>query len=262
MSVELRPGELYELPCPGAPASHLKVGDKVPSGQNAVAVVTKLSEGKIEVGFLKAGAFDLEYPCASGMEKLAFKIELPKESNKLKKFEPLAPFGMEYPAWIVWLILGFIALCGSAAVYVFWSKRRKEQKLVVKKRELTLEEKLLVRTNPKAREALLAESQAAKVRFIYEETTTLFRAYLEERLKLQTEYFTSKELMSYIRTAGGVRELDAQKMAQLEGLFVRAEQVRFAGYQPSREERERFLTDITELFQLFEKRRMNEVQPS
>ncbi|MBP7845278.1 MAG: hypothetical protein KA116_10710 [Proteobacteria bacterium] len=256
------PGKLIDLKCPDGLAPGMHVGQRLPNLEKALAVVVSIHDKTMQVGFLKAGELTLDYPCANSQQQISVKIELPKDADKIKKFDPLNPFEIAYPGWIFWLVVGILVLFASGAAYIFYRKGAHVKKQKVKKREATIEEKIRMRMGNAAIELFLTETQQPKLRASYEEAINLFRSYLEDTLKLNTEYFTSKELVSYVRTLNSVKELDPQRMAQLEALFVRAEQIRFAGYFPTKEERESFLKDYSELFLLLQKRRVNELRPS
>jgi uncharacterized protein YneF (UPF0154 family) len=251
------------LQCEGGARPKLSVGDKIPNTDKALAVVVGEQENSVLVGLLQGGELKLKYPCENGEQEILIKLEVPKDADKLKKFMPIGPSTLPYPSGLIVALIIILIVLVLSTLGFYLRKKWIKKKVVVADKPLTLEEKILAELQSSKRKIFIDETQFQKLRYKYETLIELIRKYLEDTLKLQTEFFTSKELIVYVRSLSAVRDLSDQRLAQLESLFVRAEQVRFAGHEPSIEEKEIFLDDLDSIYKwLKQKRDVNDLRKS
>jgi hypothetical protein len=132
-------------------------------------------------------------------------------------------------------ILGVLALAGIIWLILYIRKKRKKGESILPvapprpPHEIALE----------GLAALEAEQlwQRGMVKEFHSRVTGIVRAYIEERFAVRALEQTSDEILE----AGAIRALPAETTGHLRGMLLRADLVKFAKYQPERDEHEKSL---------------------
>jgi hypothetical protein len=127
-------------------------------------------------------------------------------------------------------LLGVLALAGVIWLILYIRKKRKKGESILPvapprpPHEIAME----------ALAALEAEQlwQRGMVKEFHSRVTGIVRAYIEERFRVRALEQTSDEILE----AGAIRALPPETGAHLRGMLVRADLVKFAKYQPQRDE--------------------------
>ncbi|NCN25968.1 hypothetical protein GW915_00175 [bacterium] len=241
-------GEMLSLECPNSSLPLLKEGAVFPQKEQQFYVY-EAKGSSITLAPLTAGRFNLTLECSND-QKIEEEIEVKPLQSMPKHEAPLNPITQAYPMWFWWLIGGALLLSLLTIVLVKYLKK-KNIKIIPQKRELTLSEKMeKALKKAQTKQALDSAAKQEHVKEYYSDIIQIFRDICDKVYETHTEFYTSSEFIGTLRSISLQKGINPQRMGQIESFMLRGDQVRFAKYYPTTEERKMFVGDVEEVFKI------------
>lgn len=238
-------GETLTLTCPeGArpvPQAHSVLPQEQP-----VFFVLESNESSLKLGPLKAGEFELKISCTKDQE-IVEKVHVQALKTPPKHLESLNTLSMDFPGWIILVLLSFLFSLIAVLLYRTYKKKLRN-KALKKTREPTLAEKMEKAIAKSRGKSFLEETNSNRVKADYTELVALFRLVIDKAYDMNTEFYTSSEFIATLRPLGQRKGLGPEKLSSVESMLLRSDQVRFAKYIPSPQERKLFIDDLESVY--------------
>ena len=251
----LAAGEVLELPCPEQSVPLVKEGQYFP--QNAPTPqgqVLSVKDHSVVLGFFQGGNLRIDLPCSND-KKISSSVLLKvlESKDQPEAVPPLPVENMRYPLWF-WILLVVLALLPFLVWAGIKSRRKKKiLKNIQKKIPLTPTQKM--EAYLKEASALLKKQKTLSLhenKHFYSQGYTCFRAFLDQRFKLNSAHETTREFLGTLRSTASLWNLSTQDVTAIDLLLSKADQVRFASDAPEAQERELFLKTVYDFFKKYQ----------
>jgi hypothetical protein len=248
-------GDTLSLSCPSGSAPQVRVGDLLPSADDAQFFVAKVSGESFVLGPLQVGTFELSVNCSDNSEiKNTIEVHA-QDPQQLPPFE--GPLGLiAFNLWWFWALIAALILISAASV--FWVRHRKNRARAEIKRKAEL-------AKPRARDSgqllrdmiatleQLEKSPGAsnlKADEIYQKGYRSIRGFLEKELKLKTQAETTPQFLGSLKIIAAKHKIPSELVVQIERSLVFSDQNRFgAAASDSAEARKQYAKEVKGILQ-------------